>query len=96
MSGVLIKGIVPSKFLEFFFDGVYFYPNLCKVEGFIGQTESPPLSFARRNDPFELDDFKFFVPLLAELRASLGLAANSFFLYIYHINSHESHNIKTA
>jgi len=25
-----------------------------------------------------LDDFKFFVPLLAELRASLDLAANSF------------------
>lgn len=24
------------------------------------------------------DDFKFFIPLLAELRASLGLAANSF------------------
>jgi len=52
MSGVLIKGIVPSKFLEFFFDGVYFYPNLCKVEGFVGLAEFP-LS-ARGSDPFGL------------------------------------------
>ena len=43
---------------------------------------------ARRSDPFgpaclpagRLDDFKFFVPLLVELRASLGLAANLLWL----------------
>ena len=61
----------------------------------------PPV---RRSDPFGLDDFpstslrmvslsnhKFFVPLLAELRAMLGLAANSFsytssnFLFFRHV-----------
>ena len=50
---------------------------------FVGRAEFPPtpLPPARRSDPFGLDDFKFFVPLLAELRASLGLAANSFYRY---------------
>jgi len=33
----------------------------------------------RRSDPFGLDNFKFFVPLLAGLLALLFLAANSIF-----------------
>ena len=39
------------------------------------QKTLPP---ARRSDPFGLDDFKFFVPFLAELWALPSLAANSF------------------
>jgi len=34
----------------------------------------------------EKDDFKFFGSLLAELRALLGLAANSFLIFSYNIS----------
>ena len=50
-------------------------PKICRAGGIPPQTPLPP---ARRSDPFGLDDFKFFVPLLAELWASPSLAANSF------------------
>jgi len=49
-------------------------PKICRAGGIPPQTPFLP---ARRNDPFGLDDFKFFVPLLAELWASSSLAANS-------------------
>jgi len=35
-----------------------------------------PVRLWRRSDPFGLDDFKFFIPLLAGLWASPSLAAN--------------------
>jgi hypothetical protein len=59
--------------------------KICRASGIPPSKKTLPP--ARRSDPFgpaclpagrpagRLDDFKFFIPLLAELRASLGLAA---------------------
>ena len=54
-------------------------PKICRAGGIPPQ---PPLPPTCGSDSFGLDDFKFFVPLLAELRALLGLAANSFYLKV--------------
>jgi len=61
-------------------------PKICRAGGI---PPSPPfrppapVRLWRRSDPFGLDDFKFFVPLLAELRASIDLAANYLFFNGY-------------